>query len=197
MGIFSSWKPAKSRQASASGPVTKVRVGCPAHNCGGRCMLVAHVQDGRITHLDADGRPDSLAAPQLRACARGRSYLRRQYHPDRLMRPLKRVGPRGEGRFEPISWEYALDLAAAQIQRARERYGSSALFVPYGTGSYNQNNGSDVARRLMNLTGGCLGIYNSYSWGATNLATPTMYGTLVTGNQRQDWLNSTRSCPIP
>jgi anaerobic dimethyl sulfoxide reductase subunit A len=42
----------------------------------------------------------------------------------------------------------------------------------------------------MNQYGGCLGIYNSYSWGATNLATPTVYGTLVTGNQRQDWLNA-------
>jgi anaerobic dimethyl sulfoxide reductase subunit A len=42
----------------------------------------------------------------------------------------------------------------------------------------------------MNLYGGCLGIYNSYSWGAINLATPTVYGTLVTGNQRQDWLNA-------
>ena len=42
----------------------------------------------------------------------------------------------------------------------------------------------------MNLFGGCLGIYNSYSWGAINIATPTVYGTLVTGNQRQDWLNS-------
>jgi anaerobic dimethyl sulfoxide reductase subunit A len=64
------------------------------------------------------------------------------------------------------------------------------LFVPYGTGSYNQLNGSHTARRLMNLFGGCLGIYNSYSWGAINIATPTVYGTLVTGNQRQDWLNS-------
>jgi anaerobic dimethyl sulfoxide reductase subunit A len=42
----------------------------------------------------------------------------------------------------------------------------------------------------MNLYGGCLGIYNSYSWAATNVATPTVYGTRKTGNQRQDWLNS-------
>jgi anaerobic dimethyl sulfoxide reductase subunit A len=74
--------------------------------------------------------------------------------------------------------------------RIKSEYGNDALFVPYGTGSYNQLNGSHVARRLMNLFGGCLGIYNSYSWGATNIATPTVYGTLVTGNQRQDWLNS-------
>jgi len=168
----------------------RIRVGCPAHNCGGRCLLVAHVRDGRIIRLDADDRLDTIAAPQLRACVRGRSYLRRQYHPDRLTRPLKRTGIRGSGEFRPISWEEALDTLASQMERIKHQYGSSALFVPYGTGSYNQLNGSHVARRLMNLYGGCLGIYNSYSWGATNLATPTVYGTLVTGNQRQDWLNA-------
>ena len=106
------------------------------------------------------------------------------------MRPLKREGKRGESRFVPISWDEALDTVADHFQDIKHRYGSSAMFVPYGTGSYNQLNGSDVARRLMNLYGGCLGTYNSYSWGATNLATPTVYGTLVTGNQRQDWLNA-------
>ena len=170
----------------------RIRVGCPAHNCGGRCLLIAHLRDGRIVRLEADDRPDTVAAPQLRACVRGRSYLRRQYHPDRLTRPLKRTrgSRRGEGRFEPISWEEALDTLAGQMARVKHEYGPSALFVPYGTGSYNQLNGSHVARRLMNLYGGCLGIYNSYSWAATNLATPTVYGTLVTGNQRQDWLNA-------
>jgi anaerobic dimethyl sulfoxide reductase subunit A len=152
--------------------------------------LIAHVQDGRIVRLETDDRPDSVAAPQLRACVRGRSYLRRQYHPDRLTRPLKRIGKRGDGGFRSISWEEALDLVASQMERVRHQYGSSALFIPYGTGSYNQLNGSHVARRLLNLYGGCLGIYNSYSWAATNLATPTVYGTLVTGNQRQDWLNA-------
>ena len=153
-------------------------------------MMIAHVQEGRITRLDADARPDVLAAPQLRACPRGRAYLRRQYHPDRLLHPLKRAGKRGEGKFERISWEQALNLLAGEMLRVQAAYGNSALFVPYGTGSYNQLNGSQTARRLMNLFGGCLGIYNSYSWGAINIATPTVYGTLITGNQRQDWLNS-------
>ena len=170
--------------------ISRIRVGCPAHNCGGRCLLIAHVKDGRIIRLDTDDRPDSLAAPQLRACARGRAYLRRQYHPDRLLYPLRRTGGRGEGKFERISWDEALETLAGQILRVKAKYGNDALFVPYGTGSYNQLNGSHTARRLMNLFGGCLGIYNSYSWGAINIATPTVYGTLVTGNQRQDWLNS-------
>ncbi|HSL44529.1 MAG TPA: molybdopterin-dependent oxidoreductase [Anaerolineales bacterium] len=179
-----------SRTSFSDTAEKRIRVGCPAHNCGGRCLLIAHVRDGRIVRLDADDRPDSIAAPQLRACVRGRSYLRRQYHPDRLTKPLRRVGPRGKGEFRPTSWEEALDTVASQMERIKRQYGSSALFVPYGTGSYNQLNGSHVARRLMNLYGGCLGIYNSYSWAATNLATPTVYGTLVTGNQRQDWLNA-------
>lgn len=170
--------------------IERIRVGCPAHNCGGRCLLIASLQDGRITHLETDDRPDRLAAPQLRACVRGRAYLRRQYHPERLLRPLKRVGQRGAGQFAAISWEEALERVAGGFAQIKERYGASALFVPYGTGSYNQLNGSDMARRLFNLWGGCLGSYNSYSWGAINLATPTVYGTLETGNQRQDWLNA-------
>ncbi len=171
-------------------PITKIRTGCPAHNCGGRCLLIAHVQDGKIIRLETDDRPDSLAAPQLRACPRGRAYLRRQYHPDRLLYPLKRTGARGTSHFVRISWDEALDTIAAQFERVKAKYGNQALFVPYGTGSYNQLNGSHVARRLMNLYGGCLGIYNSYSWAAINAATPTVWGTLITGNQRQDWLNS-------
>jgi anaerobic dimethyl sulfoxide reductase subunit A len=185
----------RHRAAEVNNPQTVseelVRIGCPAHNCGGRCLLVAHIKDGRIVRLGADDRPeDSLDAPQLRACTRGRSYLRRQYHPDRLLYPMKRTGKRGEGQFERISWDEALEKLAGELQRVKTTYGNSALFVPYGTGSYNQLNGSQTARRLMNLFGGCLGIYNSYSWAAINVATPYVYGTLQTGNQRQDWLNA-------
>jgi anaerobic dimethyl sulfoxide reductase subunit A len=182
--------PGQFEQESELGKVSRIRVGCPAHNCGGRCLLIAHIENGRITRLDTDDRPDSLVSPQLRACARGRAYLRRQYHPERLRFPLKRVGRRGEGDFVRCTWEEAIEMVAGQLQRVKAKYGNEALFVPYGTGSYNQLNGSHTARRLMNLFGGCLGIYNSYSWGAINIATPTVYGTLVTGNQRQDWLNS-------
>ncbi|MFC1936331.1 DMSO/selenate family reductase complex A subunit [Chloroflexota bacterium] len=167
-----------------------VRVGCPAHNCGGRCLLLAHVDNGVITRLETDDRPDSLADPQLRACVRGRSYLKRQYHPDRLKFPMKRIGKRGEGKFARISWDEALETFASEMFRIKEKYGNSALFVPYGTGGYSQLTGSQTARRLMNIFGGCLGIYNSYSWAAINTATPYIYGTLQTGNQRQDWLNA-------
>ena len=135
-----------------------VRTGCPAHNCGGRCLLKLHIRDGTIVRIETDDRStDTIEAPQLRACVRGRAYRHRQYHPDRLLRPLKRVGRRGEGKFQPISWAEALDKVAGEIARVRKAFGSAALFVPYGTGSYSQTNGRQVAQRLMNLSGGSLG----------------------------------------
>ena len=168
-----------------------VRAGCPAHNCGGRCVLKLHVKEGTITRIETDDRPtDDISDPQLRACIRGRSYRRRQHHADRLKYPMKRVGKRGEGKFERISWEEALDIMAGQLKRVKELYGNSAILVPYGTGSYNQINGRQTADRLMNLYGGSLGYYNSYSWACISQATPYVFGTGITGNQRQDWLNS-------
>ena len=173
------------------GDVYIVRAACPGHNCGGRCLLKMHIRDGRIIRIETDDRPgDTLEDPQLRACIRGRAYRRRQYHPDRLKYPMKRTGERGEGKFERISWNEALDLLASEIKRVRDKYGNSALLVPYGTGSYNQINGRQTAARLINMLGGSLGYYNSYSWACISRATPYVYGTSVTGNQRQDWVNS-------
>jgi anaerobic dimethyl sulfoxide reductase subunit A len=180
------------KRIAESGPAEQIiRTGCPAHNCGGRCLLKVHVKDGVITRIEGDDRPeDTVADPQLRPCLRGRAYRKRQYHPDRLKYPLERVGKRGEGKFERISWDRALDRMVSELTRVKERYGNSAIYVPYGTGSYNQVNGRQTAQRLMNLFGGSLGFYNSYSWACISQATPYVYGTTMTGNQRQDWLNS-------
>jgi anaerobic dimethyl sulfoxide reductase subunit A len=170
---------------------TVLRTGCPSHNCGGRCLLKLHIKEGTIVRIDADDRvSDGVEAPQLRACVRGRAYRRREYDPRRLLHPLKRTGPRGEGAFAPISWDEALDTVAKALDRVRTTYGNSAIFVPYGTGSFSQINGRQVAQRLLNVCGGSLGHYNNYSWACLAEATTSVYGTTVTGNQRQDWLNS-------
>ena len=63
-----------------SGEEKMIRVGCPSHNCGGRCLLRVHVKDDRIIRIETDDRPnDTVSDPQLRACIRGRSYRHRQY----------------------------------------------------------------------------------------------------------------------
>ncbi|HUS87518.1 MAG TPA: DMSO/selenate family reductase complex A subunit [Bacteroidales bacterium] len=170
---------------------TFFRTGCPSHNCGGRCLLKVYVREGVITRIETDDRQsDDISDPQLRACIRGRAYRKRQYHPDRLKYPLLRTGNRGAGEFRRISWDEAYDIMYREISRVIETYGNSAIHCPYGTGSYTNTNGRWPAARLLNLLGGSLGFYNSYSWACINIATPYMFGTLASGNQRQDWLNS-------
>ncbi len=188
-GSDGSLRPATPLPQAATDRV--VRASCPSHNCGGRCLLKLHVREGVIVRVETDDRPsDAIDAPQLRACIRGRAYRQRQYHPDRLLHPLKRIGRRGEAKFQAISWTEALDRVAAEMVRIRKAYGHASLFVPYGTGSYSQTSGRQVAQRLLNLSGGSLGHYNNYSWPCTAVGTETVYGTTVTGNQRQDWVNA-------
>ena len=119
-------KPVRQAAGTLTGEEKMVRVGCPAHNCGGRCLLRVYVRDGIIRRIETDDRPhDTVADPQLRACMRGRSYRHRQHHPDRLKYPLKRTGERGAGEFQRIGWDEATDLIAAQLTRVRERYGNT------------------------------------------------------------------------
>ncbi len=150
-----------------SGAHRVVRTACPAHNCGGRCLLKVTVEGGRIRRIEGDDRPgDGLGDPQLRPCLRGRLYRGRQDHPDRLLHPLKRVGKRGEGHFQRIPWKEALDLMASEFQRVRATHGNAAMMVPYGSGGASQLLGRATAQRLLNLFGGSLGVAGNYSWAA-------------------------------
>ena len=161
---------------ATAGPATRtVPVAC-TYNCGGRCPLKAQVRDGRIIRLDADDRPETDARPQLRACLRGRANHRRLYHPDRLLHPLKRVGRRGEGAFQRITWDEALDLAAASLQRVLAAYGPQAVYIHYATGDQGALSGRFCARRLMNLLGGHLEFYNSYSSACLSYVAPFIIG---------------------
>ena len=97
------------------------------HNCGGRCVVNAHVVDGRIVKISTDPRKWTFELPPLHACVRGFGQVERVYHPDRLKQPLRRTGPRGSGRFEPISWDAALDEVAREMLRIRDAYGNAAI----------------------------------------------------------------------
>lgn len=77
-------------------------------NCRSRCLLRLHVRDNEVYWVESDNTgADEYGEHQVRACLRGRSIRRRMNHPDRLKYPMKRVGLRGEGKFERISWEEA------------------------------------------------------------------------------------------
>ena len=93
----------------AAGEEQTLTVGC-YHNCGGRCILAAKVKDGTVVRLIPDPtEEDTIENPRAIPCLRGRSQIHRVYAPERLKYPMKRVGKRGEDKFERISWEEALD----------------------------------------------------------------------------------------
>ena len=81
-----------------------------AVNCGSTSALQCHVADGEIKYIESDNTGSAeMDQPQLRACLRGRSLRRWLQSPDRLNYPMKRVGKRGEDKFEQISWDEAID----------------------------------------------------------------------------------------
>ena len=100
------------RPRAESTPNEAVFTSTCAHNCGGRCVVNAHVADGVITQISTQHGKWNHELPPLQACARGVGQLERVYHPDRLRYPLRRVGPRGSDQFERIGWDEALDTIA-------------------------------------------------------------------------------------
>lgn len=107
----------RSAAATVQQASEKVIWGACSVNCGSRCALRLHVKDNEVTWVETDNTgSDEYGNHQVRACLRGRSIRRRINHPDRLNYPMKRVGKRGEGKFERISWDEALDTIASSLK---------------------------------------------------------------------------------
>ena len=171
--------------------IEKVFYTSGGHNCGGRCVIKAHVKDNQIVRISTeDDIPDTEQTPQLRGCLRCRSYKNRLYHPDRLKYPMKRTGKRGEGKFERITWDEAITAIADNTKRIMQQYGPEAIYLNYCTGNQGKLGERVWMGRLMGLYGGYLSYYGTYSTACTSAATPYTYGTTLTGNSREDWVNS-------
>jgi anaerobic dimethyl sulfoxide reductase subunit A len=158
---------------------------CCSH-CGGACVLKVHVKDGVITRIETDDGE----TPQYRACARGRAYRQRVYAPDRLTFPLKRVGERGEGKFERISWDEALDRVAEEIERARDTYGPASILFLMSVGDGNNLHGGSLTSRLLSLAGGHSSTWGFWSFEQANFAELATFGTMFCRNEPSDLLNS-------
>lgn len=167
-------------------------------NCGSRCPLRMHVVDGEITYVETDNTGDDQydGLHQVRACLRGRSMRRRVYNPDRLKYPMKRVGARGEGKFERITWEEAYDTLAASMKDIIGKYGNEAIYLNYGTGTLGGTMtrswppGSTLIARLMNCCGGYLNHYGDYSTAQITEGLNYTYGGWADGNSPSDIENS-------
>ena len=162
-------------------------------NCGSRCPLRLHVRDGKVVRVEPDntGEDGPPGTHEIRACLRGRGLRKWVYSPERLLHPLKRIGPRGEGKFVRISWDEALDCIADKLRQVINTHGNEAVFRIYGTGNLGGVvSGREQIDRLMNLLGGQLGYYNSYSTAQITHGMHYTYGTRNCGNHLTDIVNS-------
>ena len=100
--------------------------GCP-HDCPDTCSMVFEVEDGKLTGVK--GNPDH---PMTRGglCVKLKDYEKRHYHPDRVLYPMRRSGPKGSNQFERISWDDALDEITTKWKAIIEEHGPQAI-VPY------------------------------------------------------------------
>ena len=100
---------------------------CP-HDCPSTCALEVHFYPhGDVRRLNG-ARDNAYTAGVI--CAKVARYPERLYHPDRLLKPLRRTGKKGEGRFEEISWDAALDLIAEKFLAAEAEFGAESVW-PY------------------------------------------------------------------
>ena len=149
-------------------------------NCGGACVLRCHVKDGKILYVETDntGSPE-FGEIQARACLRGRSIRRWIDNEERLNYPLRRVAgtKRGEGQYERISWDEAIDTIASEIKRIKDTYGNESIFIQECSGVEQNFVMNQPFFRLMNLIGGCVTRYGNYSNGSMSFgALPYTYG---------------------
>jgi anaerobic selenocysteine-containing dehydrogenase len=130
---------------------TQVRAACPL-DCPDTCALLVTVEDGVATAVKGD--PDHPTTAGV-LCTKVSRYTERTYHADRLLHPLKRVGRKGEGKFERISWDEALATIAARLQPIAARAPEAILPYSY-CGTMGLIQGESMSSRFFNKIGASL-----------------------------------------
>ena len=126
-----------------------IRGACP-HDCPDTCALLTTVENG--VAIKVQGNPDHPQTDGV-LCTKVSRYTERTYHPERILTPLKRVGKKGEGRFEAVSWDYALNDIAARLKAISAR--NPLAIVPYSyAGTMGLVQGEGMAARFLNRLGG-------------------------------------------
>jgi anaerobic selenocysteine-containing dehydrogenase len=138
--------------AEAAGtPLRTVHGACP-HDCPDTCALRVTVRDGRAIRVQGDPAHRTTHGA---LCTKVSRYTERTYHEERVLRPLRRVGPKGAGRFEPIGWDEALDEVARRLSAIAAR--DPQAIVPYSyAGTMGLVQGESMAARFFHRLGASL-----------------------------------------
>ena len=137
--------------ATATSPVTVVKGACP-HDCPDTCALEVHVKDGvAIKVMGAAAHAPTAGV----LCTKVARYTERTYHPDRLLHPMRRIGKKGEGRFERISWEAAIAAVAERLKATAAEDPEQILPYSYA-GTMGLVQGESMSMRFFHKLGASL-----------------------------------------
>lgn len=138
--------------------------------CHQNCGVLAYVKDGKVLEIEGDSE---FPTNQGGLCCRGNIALKHLDHPARVNFPLKRVGKRGAGEWQQISWDQALDEIAAKLSQIRDQFGAEAVATAGGT----HRTDDWARRRFMNLFGSPNGFHNAHlCWIPTFMVETAIYG---------------------
>jgi anaerobic selenocysteine-containing dehydrogenase len=127
-----------------------VRGACP-HDCPDTCAMLVTVEDGRAVHVAGD---PAHPVTQGFLCAKVNRYVERTYHADRLKTPLRRVGPKGSGQFEAITWDEALGEIAQRLGAIVHSPDGPQAILPYSyAGTMGLVQGEAMDHRFFHLLG--------------------------------------------
>lgn len=128
-----------------------VKAACP-HDCPDTCALRVTVEHGRAVKVQGDpAHPTTHGA----LCTKVSRYPERTYHRDRVLQPLRRSGPKGSGRFEPVGWDEALDQVAMRLKAIAAR--DPQAIVPYSyAGTMGLVQGESMSARFFHKLGASL-----------------------------------------
>ncbi len=155
-----------------------VRTAC-SPNCFQTCSLLATVRDGKLVKV----APAPLPDPEYsnRVCMKGLTHVQSVYSPFRLQYPMKRAGQRGEGKWQRITWDEALDTIAGRFQEIKEKFGSQHVGIFAGSGNYGVLNGVPIADKFSGLFGS-VSVFQPF-----DMAVPSGYLSVFGG--RHFWAN--------
>src|SRR5690606_676679 len=143
--------------------ITRGHSACP-HDCPSTCALDVEVIDDKTIGRIHGARDNSYTAGVI--CAKVARYAERIHHPDRLLYPLKRTGPRGSGQFARISWDEALDTVAERFRAIEAEYGPEAIWPYYyaGTMGLVMRDGINRLRHVKKYSGQFSTICTTSAW---------------------------------
>lgn len=136
---------------SASGPAITVRGACP-HDCPDTCALLTTVEQGVAVRVH--GNPEHRHTDGA-LCTKVSRYAERTHHPERLLQPLRRNGPKGSGQFTPVDWDEALDDIDRRLTRLADRDPQAILPYSYA-GTMGLVQGESMAARFFHRLGASL-----------------------------------------